>query len=166
HSSATSAIRTSTCLPTMTRSTLAMTRSADSLTLFTAGTPLRSAIGRDRLRRTIPQPAAGWFTELGSSGASGSQLQPLRHDRATDRRGVPGAGAASLHHDRDRDRGEGPGLGRRKADEPRVRLQARTTLGGPGLARGLDPRDAEPGDVPRARVLLPDRSGDRVDHDL
>ena len=42
HSSATSAMRTSTCLPTMTRSTLATTRSADSLTLFTAETPLDS----------------------------------------------------------------------------------------------------------------------------
>ena len=40
HSSATSAIRTSTCLPTITRSTLATTRSADSWTLFTWKLPL------------------------------------------------------------------------------------------------------------------------------
>ena len=131
HSSATRASRTSSCLPTMTRSTLAMTRSPDSWMVI--GT--RVLLGAARWRA----PAAG----AGPGDASAQMVRPTRRVRAV-ARGVRSGRERSSQarhqpaaHAAPRGRAPAPpfstttatamrgSLGRREADEPASAARAR-----------------------------------------
>src|SRR5919106_1512725 len=155
--SATSAIRTSLCLPTMTRSTLATTRSAGCWTFFTAGgspscgcgrtgprrrlwssdnTPARYGLVHARLPDAPRTPGAGPVVAL----RPGVHAEPFGHDPSGDGRGPHRAGAAALDEHGDRDRWPRLRLGGSETDEPRVRRGLAAELRGAGLAGAQRPR--------------------------
>src|SRR5687767_984696 len=130
HSSATSAIRTSTCLPTMTRSTLATARSAGAWTFFTMEwSPLFGPWGH---RESGPFLARQYSCAL-RDGSVALEPEPLRHHLAADGCRAISAGSARLDEDRDRDLRRRVDLGRGEADEPGVGRLVAAELRRPGL---------------------------------
>src|SRR3990172_3242851 len=131
-SSATRARRTASCLPTMTRSTLAMTFSPDSWIAIGGASswfPLGVRCGAPDRRWIVRQTALAGFQGLGS----GRQLEPGRHQLAAHRHGRCAARATVLDDD---GHGDARRLDGREANEPGVRFALAAELGRAALAGG------------------------------
>src|SRR3990170_131602 len=131
-SSATRARRTASCLPTMTRSTLAMTFSPDSWIAIGGACswfPLGVRCGAPDRRWMVRQTALAGFQGLGS----GRQLEPGRHQLAAHRHGRCAARATVLDDD---GHGDARRLDGREANEPGVRFALAAELGRAALAGG------------------------------
>src|SRR3990170_3819299 len=166
HRRATRAIRTSRCLPMITRSTLAATRSAESWTLFNVSIPV--------LGGPIWAPSRPQYPSRGEGGSSGAcacarsaapqQAQPLGHHPPANRGRGARAGATPLDDDRHRDVRLRSVLPWGKADEPGVGGHLGAALGSPGLAGGQRAVNAVSRDRTRPGVHLADQPVHRVDH--
>src|SRR3989337_639490 len=131
-SSATRARRTASCLPTMTRSTLAMTFSPDSWIAIGGASswfPLGARCGAPDRRWMVRQTALAGFQGLGS----GRQLEPGRHQLAAHRHGRCAARATVLDDD---GHGDARRLDGRETNEPGVRFALAAELGRAALAGG------------------------------
>src|SRR5438552_56184 len=166
HSKATRAMRTSACLPTMTCSTLATTRSAGSWTFFTSAAPLWAS---REAGCSLTHNTAGCYRPVQPASARSAlpadQLEPLGHDLASDR-GCQGRSAtAALDDDRHRDRRRRSLLCGCEADEPRVWRQAGAPLRGAGLAGGRDAAESVQGDCALPGIDAANRALHRIDHE-